>query len=157
MARVSQRAHARRRQPDAVFVIFDFLRKSNDYFFCSKSFCLPMLDPAGSSQGLRLLYRRWLRRRFWLRGWLDFQAVTDHVPDRRRLYDLFFGTKHRQLHKPIRDNAEIRIHAPGLTIKYGPQACSFSIAAGNLSVGGRTLGVQAGLLDLGRKVIDVLV
>jgi hypothetical protein len=36
MAGISERARARRGQADAVFVIFDFLGKSNDHFFCSK-------------------------------------------------------------------------------------------------------------------------
>src|SRR5437764_524730 len=33
MPRVCQRTHARRRQPDTIFVVFDFLRKSDEHLF----------------------------------------------------------------------------------------------------------------------------
>src|SRR6266566_1967257 len=38
MTRVAQRAHTGGRQPDSIFVVFDFLRKSNDHWFLLQHF-----------------------------------------------------------------------------------------------------------------------
>src|SRR5437879_676798 len=62
-------------------VVFDFLRKSDDHFFCSQLGIL------------RFSFRRW--RRFWLR-WLDLQAIPDYVPGRRGLLARLVRTEESQ-------------------------------------------------------------
>src|SRR5262249_31710625 len=104
----------------------------------------------------------WLRfrRRFrlcWLRRRFDLQAVTNQVPGRRRLRDLLFRPNDRQIYQPIRDDPRIRIHAAGVAVENRTHPRAFGVCSCNLRSYRGFLWTHSGLLDLSRKIADVLI